>query len=127
MIAAAVAVLAGCVIIPESFSGPAAASRSGAAQTRSLDGVAVGNNETVRLDAGTYEGRLVIEANNATVTGAGSGRTVLRATVIVNGNKNSVRGLTVIGDVRIAGNVNDLSDADLSQANVEARGNNNRY
>ncbi|MFW5743995.1 MAG: hypothetical protein ACOC2D_12040 [Spirochaetota bacterium] len=33
----------------------------------------------------------------------------------------------MVGEVRINGNVNDLSDADLSQANVEARGNNNRY
>lgn len=126
MVAVVIGVLAGCVVIPESFSGPAPDSRS-AGGNRSLDAVAVGNNQTVRLDAGTYEGRLVIEANNATVAGAGVGRTVVRGTVIVEGNKNTVRGLTVIGTVRISGNVNDVTGADLSQANVDASGNNNRY
>lgn len=47
--------------------------------------------------------------------------------MIVEGNKNTVRGLTVIGTVRISGNVNDVTGADLSQANVDASGNNNRY
>lgn len=127
-IVAALASLAGCVLLPESATGssPDTASRR-VGSARSLETVSVGNNDTVRLDAVTYEGRLVIEANNATVAGAGVGRTVVRGTVVVEGNKNTLRGLTVVGEVRISGNTNDLSGADLSQAEVEARGNNNRY
>lgn len=127
-IVAALASLAGCVLLPESATGssPDTASRR-VGSARSLETVSVGNNDTVRLDAVTYEGRLVIEANNATVAGAGVGRTVVRGTVVVEGNKNTLRGLTVAGEVRISGNTNDLSGADLSQAEVEARGNNNRY
>lgn len=99
-IVAALASLAGCVLLPESATGssPDTASRR-VGSARSLETVSVGNNDTVRLDAVTYEGRLVIEANNQTVA----------------------------GEVRISGNTNDLSGADLSQAEVEARGNNNRY
>lgn len=100
---------------------------AGGTGTRNAASVAVGNNDTVRLDAGTYEGTLRVDANNATVSGAGVGRTVLRGTLIVDGNSNTVSGLTVIGRVTISGNTNDLSGADLTDAEVSSRGNNNRY
>jgi hypothetical protein len=131
-IALAALAVSGCILLPapsgDPSSGPPPRSPSrGAEESRDLGRVAVGNNDTVRLSAGTYEGRLVVEANNATVVGAGIGRTVLRGDVVVDGNANTLRGLTIVGSVSISGNTNDLSGADVSRARVSARGNNNEY
>ena len=95
--------------------------------SRSLGQIEVGNNDTVRLGAGTYEGRLVVEANNATIVGAGVGNTILRGDVIIQGNSNTIRGVTIVGSVSISGNTNDLSRSDVSRATVSSSGNNNRY
>lgn len=103
---------------------PEATQRSvGARDASSVD---VRSRDTVRLDAGTWEGTLRVAANNATVQGADVGRTIVRGTLIVNGNRNTISNLTVIGSVRIAGNSNDLTRVDLSNAEVTVRGNNNR-
>ena len=116
-----VLLLGGCLTVQVSFPGDEQQ------PVRSLDGLAVSNNETVRLPAGSYEGSLVINANNATILGAGIGRTVIRGRITINGNTNEVRGVTVSGTVTINGNSNDLSRCDLFDANVTVNGNNNRY
>jgi formylmethanofuran dehydrogenase subunit C len=87
----------------------------------------VDNNATIRLQAGTYTGRLVINANNATISGAGVGKTIIRGDVVINGNANKVRGMTIQGGVSISGNTNNLTGAELNKSRVTARGNNNRY
>jgi len=115
--------LSGCIVL-DSVSQAPGQSRS---VTRSLNEVNVGNNETVTLESGTLEGTLRIEANKATVRGAGVGRTVIRGDLVIDGNANTVTGLTVVGRVSVSGNTNDLTGVDLSRAEVSDRGNNNRY
>jgi formylmethanofuran dehydrogenase subunit C len=97
--------------------------------SRSMDlgAIRVDNNASIRLQQGTYTGRLVIDANNATISGAGIGRTVIRGDVVITGNSNKVRGLTILGVVSISGNTNDLTGAELDTSKVRARGNNNRF
>jgi formylmethanofuran dehydrogenase subunit C len=95
--------------------------------TRDLGAIRVDNNATIRLQAGTYTGRLVINANNAKISGAGIGRTIIRGDVIINGNANRVSGLTIQGGVSISGNTNNLSGVELNKSRVTSRGNNNRY
>jgi len=100
---------------------------SSPAPTRDLGAIRVDNNATIRLQAGTYTGRLVINANNATISGAGIGRTIIRGDVVINGNANKVRALTIQGGVSISGNTNNLTGAELNKSRVTSRGNNNRY
>ena len=92
-----------------------------------LANIAVGHNDTVRLPSGTWEGRLRVNANNSRIIGAGKGATILRGDVVIDGNANTIEGVTIIGSVIISGNTNDLTGADVSRADVSARGNNNRY
>jgi hypothetical protein len=120
VVAMATILLGGCLSVELSLPG-------GPMPSYSLTAIRVANNSTVRLEAGVYEGRLDINANNATIIGAGIGRTVIRGPVTINGNTNEFRGLSIIGPVRINGNTNDLSRCDLSDAWISANGNNNRY
>ena len=120
----AVAFFSSCAGFQASFS-PAGA-RTAPSGERSLSGVSVGHNTTHRLEAGTYTGRFVIDSNNSSIVGAGTGRTIIRGDVIIEGNRNSLSGLTVRGTVTITGNSNDLSGVDLSNARVSDRGNNTR-
>lgn len=99
----------------------------GTSQSRDLGSIKVDNNANIRLQAGTYTGRLVINANNATISGAGVGKTIIRGDVVINGNANKVRGLTIQGGVSISGNTNNLTGAELNKSRVTARGNNNRF
>lgn len=121
--------LAGC----ESFdmavvaSGGQPSSSSAGGASLSASDVQVGNNANVRLEAGTYRGTLTIDANNSRVTGAGAERTVIDGTVVIDGNRNELHGVTVIGSVRVSGNANRITASDLNQAQVTADGNNNSY
>jgi formylmethanofuran dehydrogenase subunit C len=99
----------------------------GAPRSMDLGTIRVDNNASIRLQPGTYTGRLVIDANNATITGAGIDRTIIRGDVIINGNSNKVRGLTILGVVSISGNTNNLTGTELDTSKVRAKGNNNRY
>lgn len=120
--------LSGCIVLESvSPTSERSSSERSSSTGRSLGSVTVDNNETVMLESGTLEGTLRIDANNATVRGAGIGRTVIRGDVIIDGNANTVTGLTVDGRVSVSGNTNDLTGADLSRAEVSDRGNNNRY
>lgn len=117
--------LTGCItlsIIPVNTG----SSRS-VSQTNYLDSIRVGNNDRINLQAGTYSGRLVINANNASISGAGAGRTIIRGEVVINGNSNKVRNLTILGSVSVSGNSNDLSRAELDRSRISVRGNKNRY
>lgn len=96
-------------------------------QSRDLGAIRIDNNANIRLQAGTYTGRLVINANNARISGAGRGRTIIRGDVIINGNANRISGLTIQGGVSISGNSNNLAGVELNKSRVSARGNNNRY
>ena len=84
------------------------------------------NNSTVSLDAVTYFGDLVIDANRVTVRGRGTGRTVISGSVFVDGNSAVITGLTVNGDVTINSNNNDLSGARI-RGRVRNNGRNNRW
>jgi formylmethanofuran dehydrogenase subunit C len=92
-----------------------------------LGTIRVDNNANIRLQAGTYTGLLVIDANNARISGAGVGRTIIQGDVVINGNANSVSGLTIQGSVSISGNTNNLTGAEVNKSRVTARGNNNRF
>lgn len=87
---------------------------------------AVGNNETVTLDAGTYAGGVTIRSNKATLQGAGVGRTVIDGNLVVSGNVVAVRGLTIRGNVRLDGNNADLTGAEITDRVVN-NGNNNSW
>ena len=100
---------------------------SSPAPSRDLGAIRVDNNANIRLQAGTYTGRLVINANNARISGAGMGRTIIRGDVVINGNANRISGLTIQGGISISGNSNNLSGVELNKSRVSARGNNNRY
>ncbi len=89
--------------------------------------IAIGNNETVELEAVTYQGTLVIDSNNAWIYGAGAGRTVIDGDVTIEGNRNELRGVTVTGTIRIRGNINSIIQSDLDNATVIDTGNNNTY
>lgn len=115
--------LSGCIVLG-AVSRPPGQSRS---VTRNLQSVSIDNNETVMLEAGTFTGTLRIDANNATVRGAGVGRTVIRGDVIIDGNANTILGFAIDGRVSVSGNTNDLTGVELSQAELSVRGNNNRY
>jgi formylmethanofuran dehydrogenase subunit C len=121
------------VLIAFSFSGCISltilpgGTQQGAPRSLDLGAIRVDNNANIRLQPGTYTGRLVIDANNATISGAGIDRTILRGDVVITGNSNKVRGLTILGVVSISGNTNDLTGAEVDTAKVRARGNNNRY
>ncbi|MBU0934352.1 MAG: hypothetical protein KKI09_16965 [Spirochaetes bacterium] len=117
--------LAGCLslrIVPVG-----ATSSRGVSQTNDLDSIMVGNNDRITLQAGTYTGRLVIEANNASINGAGVGKTIIRGDVVINGNSNRVRNLTILGSVSISGNTNELSRVELDRSRVSVQGNKNKY
>lgn len=112
---------AGCVILePVTISRP----RPSAVE---LDDITVGHNDSVSLLSRTYTGTLRVRANSATITGAGTGRTIIRGDVVIQGNANTVTGVTVIGSVSVSGNANDLQGSDLSRAEVTIRGQANRY
>ncbi len=111
----------GCVVLE-----PFTVSRAPRANV-SLDDITVGHNDSVRLSARTYTGTLTVRANNATITGAGTGRTIIRGDVLINGNANTVSGVTIVGTVSVSGNANDLRGLDLSRAEVSTRGQANRY
>ena len=121
VIALTMSALTGCLSIELIPGGPSTSVRQPASSLR------VGNNETIRLEPGVYEGTLSINANNATLIGTGIGRTMIQGRITINGNTNEIRGVTIIGSVTINGNSNDLSRCDLSDATVAANGNNNRY
>jgi hypothetical protein len=87
---------------------------------------AVGNNETVTLQAGTYSGGVRITGNNSTLQGAGVGATTIAGDLIVAGNKVTVRNLTIRGSVRIDANNADLTGARIT-GSVSSNGNGNRW
>jgi formylmethanofuran dehydrogenase subunit C len=109
---------------------PGGTPRSGTQpQARSMDlgAIKVDNNASITLKAGTYTGRLVVNANNATISGAGIGKTIINGDVAINGNANKIRGVTIQGAVNIDGNTNDLTGSQVNKSKVSAKGNNNRY
>ena len=117
--------LSGCISLSIVPTGTGS-SRS-VTQTNYLGSIRVDNNDRINLQAGSYTGRLVIDANNASISGAGIGRTIIRGDVVINGNSNKIRNLTILGSVSVSGNSNDLSRAELDRARISVRGNKNRY
>jgi hypothetical protein len=82
------------------------------------------NHSRTRLAAGTYRGDLVVGGNHCTVEGAGADQTVIDGALILSGNHNVVRGVTVLKSSRISGNHNDASGAAF-RADVATSGNHN--
>lgn len=117
--------LTGCISL--SITPVGSRSSRGATQSYSLDSISVGNNDKISLHAGTYTGRLVINANNASISGAGIGVTVIRGDVVINGNSNTISNLTILGSVSISGNTNDLKGTKVDKSRVTAKGNKNSY
>ena len=130
-VVAMVLTLAGCttldsiLVSTDSSSGTGAATSAG--NVVAASSIAIGNNETVELEAVTYQGTLVIDSNNAWIYGAGAGRTVIDGDVTIEGNRNELRGVTVTGTIRIRGNINSIIQSDLDNATVIDTGNNNTY
>ena len=127
VIAIVLVIAAGCATIEGLMpgGGPSASVVGGGG--KNLSSVRVGNNETVELGAGTYSGDLLIDANNSELVGAGIGATTIRGNITIDGNSNRVIGITIIGTVTIFGNTNDLTESDVSRAEVTAEGNKNTY
>ena len=125
VLAVAAATIAGCATLEELISGGPSAGVAGGGGD--LSTVRVGNNETVELGPGTYKGDLVIDANNSELVGAGVGTTILRGNITIDGNSNRIVGVTIVGTVMITGNTNDLTESDVSQAQISAEGNKNTY
>lgn len=69
------------------------------------------NNSTVQLEAGSYRGNLVIDANSVTLNGARTERTFITGNVTITGNNAVLKNLRVNGNVRMEGNNNDISAA----------------
>ncbi len=83
----------------------------------------VGNNQTLRLDSGSYSGG-AITANKVTIIGRGRAATVIRGDLVIRGNSCTVTDLTIEGDVVITGNNADLRGARI-RGSVDSRGQNN--
>lgn len=84
------------------------------------------NNETVRLQRGTYSGTITITGNRVTLIGAGIGRTRLDGDLIIRGNGARVRNLTILGSVRLQGNAADLTAAEI-RGSVRSSSPSNRW
>jgi formylmethanofuran dehydrogenase subunit C len=109
---------------PASDDKPSASPKQKPTKDNTFPGV--GNNETVRLAAGTWRGDIRISSNRATVRGAGQGRTVIAGDVIITGNTVTMTGLTIRGSVTISGNNANLTGADIA-GRVSDRGNKNAW
>ena len=118
---------AGCTLFLPTIGGPGAAVREprAAAAGGSLSTIRT-NNETIRLDAGTFRGPLIVDGNKVTVIGAGVGITVIAGGVRIDGNNVHLERLSVDGPVWIHGNNNDLRNAELRSSETQVDGNNNR-
>ena len=82
-----------------------------------------GNNQTIRLDRGSYSGG-TITGNRVTIVGRGRRSTFIRGDLVIRGNSCTVTDLTVQGSVLIAGNNADLRGARIT-GSVTSRGQNN--
>ncbi|MFO7782055.1 MAG: hypothetical protein R6W94_10565 [Spirochaetia bacterium] len=85
----------------------------------------VGNNQTLRLERGSYSGG-AITSNRVTIVGRGRAATVIRGDLVIRGNSCTVTDLTIDGDVVITGNNADLRGARI-RGSVDSRGQNNAW
>jgi hypothetical protein len=69
------------------------------------------NNSVVTLAAATYRGDFLINANNVTLAGRGSGATVIDGDIRISGNGCTVKNLRVRGNVYLLGEKGDVSGA----------------
>ena len=88
--------------------------------------IQIRNNATVRLQAGRYNGDLVVTGNSVRIFGAGRDATALAGNVTINGNNVVMADLTITGNVIIRANNADLRSADI-RGRVSSSGNNNRW
>ena len=120
--------LSGCATLGDilSFQGNGSSSSnsgSGSSKTMTISGLS--NNSEKVIEAGTYQG-LTITHNSVTLTGRGTGNTVISGKVIIRGNNCKIHSLTIRGDVIIEGNNADLTETQIT-GTVEASGKNNKW
>lgn len=85
------------------------------------------NDQRVHLLPIVYNGDLVIRGNNNEIIGAGVGQTVIAGNVLITGNANLVRDLTILGTVTFRGNENTLQNVDYQGAIEDPGNGNNAY
>jgi hypothetical protein len=85
-----------------------------------------GNNTRHTLPPGVYRGDMHVSGNHVVVEGAGPGQTVIEGRLLVSGNNNRVRGLSVTGETSVSGNQNKLEAIEY-RGPVRATGNKNEY
>ena len=88
-----------------------------------------GNNEVVALDGVAdgldITGNVTSKGNNVTVYGQGPGVSVIGGNVVAEGNGFALRGVTVKGNVEIAGGNNAVLVLCVIEGNLVIHGNNN--
>ena len=102
---------------------PGSGSRSSGGQVKAIP--AFGNNETVNLDAGRYDAR-VIDRNKVVLVGQGTGATTVVGNLRITGNSAEVRNLTIQGDAILEGNNITLTGVRVTGV-VRSTGNNNSW
>ena len=86
---------------------------------------AFGNNETVNLDAGRYEAR-VIDRNKVVLVGRGTGATTVVGDLRITGNGAEDRNLTIQRDAVLEGNSIVLTGLRVT-GRIRSTGNNNSW
>jgi hypothetical protein len=124
-IAAAAAVLSGCVglggtlslsSVPGAGSQHASASQIGPFE----------NNSTVQLEAARYRGNIEIRANKVVLKGRGTRATEIAGDVRISGNSCTLTALTVSGNVYLFGNNTNLRGVKVT-GKVISEGKNNSW
>ena len=85
-----------------------------------------GNSGETELLPIVYEGDLLVRGSRNDVTGSEDGTTVITGNLVITGNNNEVRNLTVLGRVIIRGNRNTLNNVE-HEGDVENSGRLNRF
>jgi len=79
----------------------------------------------IKLEPGFYRGDFRLGASQATLEGAGKGKTVIEGNLFIK-TQSTIKNMTVLGKVIFQGNQNDLKDVDF-RGGIDDKGVQNRY